>query len=774
MRIKGWRRAAGVVLAAALFFAPCGQQAGPPRVLAASWAAGERDTAGEPAAESGGGLREGFRLKDTEHGQVNFADMKYTRTDPAVMKSLAGNIRRLSRSEDRRELTVLLFERLIRRYDRAEGMYRLAGVMADLDGKDEYFQAEETAMEMLETELSEMLRDAAQTILDSPCGAYAAEQWGEAFCAAVGDEEAMTPEQEKLSCRETELLSEHADKSIDEYYADWNGKKVGMADIDQLYEEGEISDSQWNDLCAEISRAQNEVLGPIYVELLKVRTQMAELTNNGQGQKQNYLDQMYGSYMREYSTEDTSALFQSVKKIIVPLEDKIISAKNTDGLNEYAARYLDPAETMKRVSAHLGEIGPELTEAYDYMVKYGLYDLEYRENKFNGAYTIALPAEHSVFMMNQPDGSFYDFTSFIHEFGHYNQTYWTEIYPTWPESFNVDVFEVHSQGLELLFLEYYDDMLGEYADRGKTDLLENLIYSITGACMTDQFEQYAYSHPKATLQELNEAAARIGAEYGYEMDWQPYDWVETSHIYESPGYYISYAVSAIAAFELWAGSIHDRGQALEDYYDLINMPDEPLFAALEKCGLSHPFGEGVLERIRRTVERELDIPWDVYGHWSEYYVDDLSYRGIDLREAGMLDQRPDSEEQGISFQPERPVTRREYAALLYGLADQEGGGPTAKIDFSDIEDGALSRQDMALMTWRFAQTCGAELPGGGRRMKGFSDEAVIGEGRLEAVRDLWKGGALNGYPDGSFRPLEQATRGEAAALIAQLSIQSFI
>lgn len=101
----------------------------------------------------------------------------------------------------------------------------------------------------------------------------------------------------------------------------------------------------------------------------------------------------------------------------------------------------------------------------------------------------------------------------------------------------------------------------------------------------------------------------------------------------------------------------------------------------------------------------------------------------------------------------------EYAAgaaaleLVYG--DENG-------NFYPNED--ITRQDLAVMIWRFAKSAGYEF---GESGLSFNDAESISEYAREAVAELSAAGIINGTGGGAFSPAENATRAQAAAITAR-------
>lgn len=145
-----------------------------------------------------------------------------------------------------------------------------------------------------------------------------------------------------------------------------------------------------------------------------------------------------------------------------------------------------------------------------------------------------------------------------------------------------------------------------------------------------------------------------------------------------------------------------------------------------------------------------------------------------------------------SFRPENVVSREEFALLLTTLMGLESEG---KAKFTDVpadawyakaiaaanayeiiqgkDDGSfgvgepISREDMCVMVQRMAKKFSFGLKEDFNTII-FSDGENISEYAKEMVYALQKSGIVNGYEDGSFRPLGSVTRAEAAKVISSL------
>ena len=79
----------------------------------------------------------------------------------------------------------------------------------------------------------------------------------------------------------------------------------------------------------------------------------------------------------------------------------------------------------------------------------------------------------------------------------------------------------------------------------------------------------------------------------------------------------------------------------------------------------------------------------------------------------------------------------------------------------------ISRQDMCVMIDRACTAANITLPNGASII--FNDESNISGYALNAVRDMSKAGIVSGFEDGNFKPLENATRAQAAVIIYRMA-----
>ncbi len=186
----------------------------------------------------------------------------------------------------------------------------------------------------------------------------------------------------------------------------------------------------------------------------------------------------------------------------------------------------------------------------------------------------------------------------IHELGHFYGAVEGDFY-TVP----LDLAETQSQGNEWLFTVFLKGELSEdvyecYVDYKLYEVIAGTLVQLA----VNDFEKAVYSHPNVedmTKADFEAIMAQVAESYGgieffseNVADLQSY-WKMV--VVESPVYYISYAVSGMAALNIYTIAVKDMERATEVYCSLIEMDDyeDGFLAIISDAGLSGPFKEDV-------------------------------------------------------------------------------------------------------------------------------------------------------------------------------------
>ncbi len=480
----------------------------------------------EPAAEAFAAAPEYPLCADGIHADVNFADMRWYLYDPSEFYERAD---RLAAAEDDAEAREL-YSWLLNEYARMKTLDELAWI-------DYYTYGTEADSEACRAtdDLLVVARDRLQT-------AIALRLRGDtsgAFTGYVGEEAAETlSDYEEMDDREIYLVNRDTELQL-----------------------------QYNDLIARDDlrvSERNRLAGEIYLELISIRNELA-----GYRGYDSFAEYAYDSYYaRDYSPADAAALCEQIKPYARRYFQNCYycDAFYTDmgGVDNRTAD-----ELMALLREYAPQISPRAGQAQEYMESHGLYRIAGDIAELG--FTTNLAFYNAPFLYNRLYGSISDIQSCFHEFGHYYDAYINRPENDLTDMGSFDLFEIHSTGLEALSYGWYDEIFGQKAEEARIWGADSMMYNIVDGCMFDEFQQYVYSHPVKTVEELNETYARIQEEYGLRIARKSdsYRWMNVSHNFESPFYYISYAASALASTQIWSRSQVDRDAAIELYNALV-------------------------------------------------------------------------------------------------------------------------------------------------------------------------------------------------------------
>ena len=347
---------------------------------------------------------------------------------------------------------------------------------------------------------------------------------------------------------------------------------------------------------------ESEIYG-LFSELIQNNNRIAELCGY-----ESYPAYAYeNEFLRDYSPEKAKDFYDLVKEEILPLYT-LYSDRFDQGVEKLSQSKLQQVRAFLYDDYDSGNVeNPVLN--YALSTETGLSEVV--ENFFT--------KNVSVFVddTNATEGAFtaflYDYgfpvcffgpgyqscMTVAHELGHFYS-----MLCNWQVSSMIDLAEVHSQANELLFLEYMRDQMDEKAYTVLVDYtMYSIMYQIILFCIIDEFEQIAYAEEPKTADEMQACMERVCGEYGLQAEDEI--WVTAMDywkrvVIETPMYYISYAVSAVASLGIYAAALEDFDAGVEIYCTLVEEVDiEAGFcAALTEAGLGTPFEKKTYEKLR--------------------------------------------------------------------------------------------------------------------------------------------------------------------------------
>lgn len=604
------RRLMALILAAALLFSAAGCKKNTPTVPESTQAASLSETqtheetlsgipetsapaSADDSQETGSGSAGSILITDEVipvHSDLMFEDMVYARPDLDALSADFERIPDLAAGENAEELFAL-YDSLLMQIQEISKMDTLATLQNEIDLSNTYYEEEMNLLDNELTRIDNRMNDATQTILDSSHKDAFIHRMGEDFIARYEfNSKLNSPEIEELSDQENALITEYKKLLSKEYTTTYKGVEVTIDDLD-------FSDPNIATPYYDIVQQKNQECAAVYKELLTVRTKIAKTLGYD-----SYANYAYDCLGRDFTKEDAAAFSAMVKEYLVPLYQDLDAAYYYEIQNASADSTLTIEDGFPILRAALSEEFPAaMTEALDYMLDHDLYIMDDDPNMMPAGFTTLIDGFAAPYLFINTS-VYTDPSTLFHEFGHYYNFYLMGS-TLWNDSNNLDLAEIHSQGLELLMFAYYNSVYGENADLMEVSVILDLLYSILAGCCEDEFQQAVYKNPYMSIDDMNALHGRLYSEYfGYPLY---YEWVDIHHHFETPFYYISYATSAISAFEIWDISQSDRDLALDCYRSISqNTLNCGYLAPLERAGLSNPFTSDMVIDLADTLYEE--------------------------------------------------------------------------------------------------------------------------------------------------------------------------
>ena len=398
-----------------------------------------------------------------------------------------------------------------------------------------------------------------------------------------------------------------------ELFADWTEEEIqSLLDYDPtiMALRKEIEELQVEvDNLDDNAKDYNDKSTALYVQIVTKNNQLAKLY----GYDNYYTYASENVYSRDYEAEDLAAFREYIIEYVVPNFENVSNdfyayrglaewKKNQfinfiqgsfDSLNKnYLVMYLDSLEgTMGDSMRHMFEnkncIFSDIGTSHPTAFCTYLYETE------------------QPFCLFGKNGQ--SSTTMVHEIGHYYANLVN------PDLGNYDLLETHSQGNEFLFLDFCKDYMNEevYSCAMGYQLV-NACYVMIMATIIDEFEQEVYALESVegmTSADFDAIMTKVCEKYGG-AEWvtgklaDPYSYWRMVAI-SNPVYYISYAVSSVAAVEIAALVEEDQAAAYEAYRILAEdvLPEDGFIKALEKAGLGSPFEEETYEKVAGLLSK---------------------------------------------------------------------------------------------------------------------------------------------------------------------------
>ena len=513
-----------------------------------------------------------FASADGIHADVDYADMTWYIYDDAELLDKAA---RLGETADGKEAADL-YDWLMAEYAKVYTLDNLAYIDFYAHPGDETLSDACQQLDSILNEVNDALCTALSDALDGPAGSALRSYIGEDKATALVGYDEQTDRQREITERVSELTLQY-NALIMEYLS---------------YDE------------------ETEKIGALYRELVDLHNEEAQIV----GYK-DYADYAYeASYGRDFTPDDAAALCEAVKPYARQYFGSLYYNEATYA-DFSADTDLTERELVGLVTQYMPRVSDDAAKAAAYMEKHGLYFMDSAERVSDLGFTTTLDQYNAPFIYLALYGDQNDIQSMFHEFGHYYDAYVNPVPDLLLSVGSLDIFEIHSTGMEALSTGWYEDIYGEDADLARIRFLDSALYTVFSGCLFDEFQRVVYADPSLTPEQISQTFVTIARSYGLRSFGKEFShyWMQVNHNFESPFYYISYAVSMLASLQIYEMAENDWASAADFYNDLVSLGafDYTYCELLDKVGLEC-FTDGLPACVPQAVEdmEALCLAWE--------------------------------------------------------------------------------------------------------------------------------------------------------------------
>ncbi len=311
---------------------------------------------------------------------------------------------------------------------------------------------------------------------------------------------------------------------------------------------------------------------------------------------------LYTQYNRDYTGEDIIRLNKAIKDILLPAYDELALTYLTsyEHQNNIESITHDPFDIINRYAQKLSS---PFAENAQKLIDQELFTICSDPDAADLSFTDIMPSQHSArIFIGDPYNRTDLLPDAIRQFGNFNAELEDDT-PVFLYENNIDIAQLHSAGMQVLFLQFYDDIYGDMSKFEKLRTVKELLDSVISGFLIGEFEySVAIDSKDITPEEAVERFNELFSDYDY-----TYRLSDISSYPEKPGYCISCGVSALAALEMYDDVFNAPEKALERYKNIADVSchtfDSSFRSALHEAGFKDVMTEEFITELADLVMR---------------------------------------------------------------------------------------------------------------------------------------------------------------------------
>jgi len=371
--------------------------------------------------------------------------------------------------------------------------------------------------------------------------------------------------------------------------------------------------------------ANAEAIENIFDQMVKLR--------HGIAQKLGFRNFTEVGYARMHRSDYTPVMVanfrRQVREHIVPIASRLYerqrkrlginAMKHYDEDYKFASGNPKPIGSPEQIVANAAkmyhELSPDTDAFFTRMQSAKLMDLVNRDGKATGGYCTYISKYDAPYIFSNFNGTSGDIDVLTHEAGHAFQVWSSRDYLFeeyhWPTA---DAAEIHSMSMEFFTWPWMQLFFGPQTDKYHFMHLAGAIQFLPYGVAVDEFQHIVYEKPDMTPAERNTVWRELEKIYLPHRDYDGIEhldrgrfWHKQSHIFNSPFYYIDYALAQICAFQFWVKDRSDHDSAWADYLRLCRAGGSLSFLNLVKlANLKSPFDDGCVKSVVGEIQDYLN------------------------------------------------------------------------------------------------------------------------------------------------------------------------
>ncbi|HBJ19373.1 MAG TPA: hypothetical protein DDY70_06535 [Clostridiales bacterium] len=339
----------------------------------------------------------------------------------------------------------------------------------------------------------------------------------------------------------------------------------------------------------------------LYTELVALRRETADELG-----ATSYTEVAYGELSYSYTQKEMETLLSDVAKDAVQVYRRLyndIFISRGDSVAPSQKIY----KTINRLSSIYGEKGGILSEAYNFMLQYSLFDIAPTEDgRATGSRVFYLDAYDSPLLSLTAKEKVTDYLSLSYAFGGYLAAY------RFGNVQSAELSAFHAAACELMTLRL---MKEQVTDDTYTTLLysamQNILLDLINNAFATAVETRVYALPKdgITAEAIDAIVAETAAEFGLSEGINSISYVLCDELVVAPLSLQAHVTSVLPALELFFDESETPSLGVETYLSLLSEDSAAttLSAVLSAAKLESPFAP---ERVKKSV---CNIFYELYG-----------------------------------------------------------------------------------------------------------------------------------------------------------------